>query len=556
MTPRLNTAPAEARERHHRAEAVVELLDKAVQAALVPNPSKKTLARNRQALAMRVGEALRLGPLELGVGPFGFSAGSRPIHNPGGRVPYVFQLFVDGVRGVVFSDLVTPRALGRLVELLAGDPPHGDDRVTWLWRQGLPGLRFQAVDVLLSDFEQSGDGELRLAQEWGQVRVRRGGAGTSPNEIIMLPQDDMRVLRGTRRLDWIADATVPSTGGREVRGLTHEVRTTAGGRTDWPRFMLHIMRAARESEVGRGPSPVLGGLVDALVAEERDEDLAAFLRALARYDSPEALGIRLRVLTRERLASFAPAMEREADELADPLMRMAEDLGGNLADLVLAVRRPRAEERMFEIARSVGDELAVPCYVRQLGGGDVQAVIRAVTALARSEDPAALVGLGRALEQKAPAVRRVAIRALAGRYHPDLRDALVAMLRDREKANRLAALAILRDSADPRVVLPVLNVARSEAFLELEADERKAFYRALVLMGDVRGWSHLESILEGRRTGRSKPSAENQLMVVKAMGRSGPRKLRQVLQAARGRRGLSRGVRKAADDALLYWRTA
>jgi len=555
MKPRLNTAAAEGRERHSRSEVIVALLDRAVAAASAPEPSEATLRRDQKALAMRVADALRLGPVELSVGPFGFSAGGRPIHDPGGRVAYVFQLFIDGVRGLVFTDEVTPRALGRLIQLLAAEPPHGDDRVTWLWRQGLPGIRFQAVDVLLSDFEHSRDGELRLAQEFGQVRVRRAGSGSDPNEIIMLPPDDMRVLRGTGRLDWIADTTVPSTGGREVRGLTQEIRGSADGRTDWPRFMLHVMQAARLVPADRGPAPLLGGLIDALVAERRDEDLAAMLRALARYDSTEAVEIRRRVLTRERLASMAPAAERDPHALTEPLQCMAADLGGNLSDLVMAVRRPRAEERMFALARGVGDELAVPCYVRQLTGTDIEAALKAVAALARSEDPAALVGLGRALEQPAPALRRAAVRALGGRYHPELREALVRALKDKEKANRLGVLAVLRDSGDTRVVLPVLTIVRGDDFGKRDPDERKAFYRALVLLGDVRGWSHLASVLEGRRSGRIKPSAEDQMLVVKALGRAGPRPLRAMLQEASRRRSVPRAARKVAAEALVYWRT-
>ncbi|GEM_PF-3427269 len=542
-------ASAEGRERHSRAALVVELLDKAVLAASAERPSPRTLQRNRKALALRVGDALKVGPVVLDVGPFGLSSCGRTIHNPGKRVEYVFRLFLAGVRGLVFTDAITPRALGELVDVCAGDPPHGDDRITWLWRKGLPGLQIQAVDVLLSDFEQSGDGELRLAEDFGQIRVKRSAPGQA-NEIIMLPRDDMRVLRGSNRLAWISDVTVPSSGAKEVRTLAHDVRKHAGGRTDWPRFMLHIMRAA-----GFGgpravcPSPLLGGLVDALVAEGRDDDLAALLRAFARYDNAEAVRIRKLVFTSERLLSLAPAMERQPDELADPLALMAQDLGGALAELIIAVKRQRAEERMFLIAQDVGDALAIPCYVRQLTSGDVQQGLKAIPPLARSQEPAALAGLGRALDHKAPAMRRAGVKALAGRYHEDLREPLLKLLRDRERPNRVAALGILRDSKDPRVVLPIIQQVKADEFAERPAEERKAFYRCLVVIGDVRGLGHLEHVLEGRKAG------DEQLLVVQAFGRAGPKRARRVLEAAKARRGLPRAVRKAAEEALLYWRT-
>jgi hypothetical protein len=548
-------SPAERRERYNRAVHVVDFLDKAVVAVSADNPSPQILQRNRKALALRVGEALRMGPLHLQVGPFGFSTLGRAIHNPGRRVDYVFNLFLDGVRGLVFGDEVTPRALGILIDVLAGEPPHGDDRVTWIWRKGLPGIDLRAVDVLLSDFEQTGDGELRLAQDWGQVRVRRGGVGDA-NEIVMLPRDDMRILRSSDRLAWVADVTVPSNGAKEVRGLAHEVRKHAGGRTDWPRFMLHIMRAA-----GFGgpravcPSPLLGGLVDSLVAEERDEDLAAMLRAFARYDSAEARRIRSLVLTAERLTTFAPALQRLPDDIADPLSLMAESLGGALASLILSVKGRKAELLMFEIAQAVGDELALPCYVRQLDSDDVEQVLNAIPPLARSTETAALVGLGKALMHRAPAVRRAGMRALAGRYHEDLRDALVRMTRDKDRANCLGALSILRDSQDPRVVLPLLALAKADDFARRSPDERKAFYRCLAVIGDNRGFTFLEGIIEGRKLVGRAPSSEDQLLVVRAMGRAGPSRARRILATAKARGRLSRPVRKAAAEALLYWRT-
>ncbi len=539
----------EVREAYSRASQIVELLDKSVVAASAERPSPRTLQRNRKALALRVGDALKLGPVVFDVGPFGLSAYGRTIHNPGNRVGWVFKLFLDGVRGLVFDDNVTARALGELIDVLAGDPPHGDDRITWLWRKGLPGVQIQAVDVLLSDFEQSQDGELRLSEDFGQIRVKRSGPGSS-NEIVMLPRDDMRVLRGSSRLAWIAEVTVPSTGAAEVRTLAHDVRQHAGGRTDWPRFMLHIMQAA-----GFGgpravcPSPLLGGLVDALVAEEKDDDLAALLRAFARYDNAESVRIRKLVFTRERLLSLAPAMERQPDELADPLAIMAKDLGEALADLIIAVKRQRAEERMFLIAQDVGDALAIPCYVRQLTSGDVQQALKAIPPLARSQDPAALAGLGRALDHRAPAMRRAGVRALAGRYHEALREPLVKLLRDRERANRVTALGILRDSKDPRVVLPILRLVQADDFAERPAEERKAFYRCLVVLGDVRGFGQLESQLNNRKV------ADDHLLIIQAFGRAGPKRARRILEEAKGKRALGRGVRKAAEEALVYWRT-
>jgi HEAT repeat protein len=441
------------------------------------------------------------------VSPFGLLYEGEPV-DPVKSDPATLQLFKDGVRELRFLPGLSSGELRSFGDVLAIAERGADqDLITRLFKRDLKSIRYYASDSRRPDTDHA-----------------------------ELSADDPRRLNAADALLWVRESKAP-----KKPSATHE-STAAGLRgsffsaTDYARFLT----------MARGADGLTMAMYDSALVTGEIASVTGLLAALAK--TPEA-GDALRdaILESRRLTLLAALFDRDPGSLSAPIRALCAGREAVLVSLLSLLKDPDVRAQLREQLMEAGVELT-EFYSSRVESHDKKTVIEALQALSKIGTIKAIKAMGPALDSASAPVRRAALDAMSGNYHPDLREALGGVLWDSEPENRMLALRILRSSGDKKAAEAILATVQNRAFTTRRASEKKIYFQALAAFKDRRALEFFSSILERKNLLRSQDVISEQITAVKALAdMATPEAIRTIRMAAK-RWYLPKPVREAAEE--------
>ncbi len=484
-------------------------------------------------------DATKEGPVTVGVTSFGLVLDDKPVTGTEERIPYLFRLYLDGVRELTVLDDVDPEEMKGLVEVLGTDTSESEeDLVTLLWSKNFRTVRHYAVDAIASGAEAEVAAG-RLAQARAGTAIGQGGQ--SGDVKLALTATDLRVLQSGGELQWVAAARAPVTGDSSMAALSERVSGAIEGRPDFERFMEVARRAGGETE---GGSPLVVDMYDSLLASGDAAGVAAMVACL--QESPADRGA---ILARERMEKLAPLYARAPDVIRPALVPLVKTAPAGMVALLTALPPGESTDGLRKVLLDSGIDLTA-FYERRISNPDESVAMDALAALGHIGSPAALETLAKALSSNLATRRRAALDAMKGRYHESARIGLGRALADPDKDNRLLAMDILGSSGDPRVAWALVSALQNAAFGSWDADEQEALYSAVARLNDKRTFDHFRKVLGRKTLGLDRTGVRHQVLAAKALGAMEMSEARELLTEFRGKWFHPAEVKQAVAQAL------
>lgn len=533
-----------------RTAAFYNTLDKVIRASKLYQGEGDLLERMIGDLERRAMDMVQNGPVTVRVASFGLVYQSQPLAPEEKRVAYLFNLFCDGVRELTILDGVDRAELISLVEVLASDlRTNDDDLVTMLWKRQFRSVRYYAADTFAAGMEVGLDGDLVLSSSQRPGQFVSEGEGT---EVTLSP-DDIRLLAGEGHLEWIQEATAPREASGKVAKVAEKIRSVFRRPEDIERFVdLGLEQDVGSGEDGAQASALLLGMLDDLVYQARADQVVGMIKTLlgAEERHRAAAEAQLTALCDparlERLATAANRQPEPFVELMEPLVKR---LGSALVPLLKDLQAGAVQAALHKGLAEAGQDLT-SYYANQLGAEDEASVLHAIRALGDVGTPDAVLALCSVLSRNSKELRRAALAAMVGKYHPEARIALARALKDPDRDNRLLALEVIQSSGDNRMTWGLLSAVKEVRFADKDQEEQGAYYRALASFQDDRTVAHFQEILSRKNLTRSKGVISAQLLAVNALADVGTAKARETLERFRGAFYHPTQVRDAIQRAL------
>jgi len=485
-------------------------------------------------------EATAEGPMTVGLTSFGPVYDGKPVLAVDERIPYLFRLYLDGVRELTLLQGLETEELRGLVDVLGTDPKGSeDDLVTLLWSRNFRTIRHYAVDAIATG-AQADMAEGKLAQA-------RSGSGLDASAQkgdvkLALSASDLRVLQTGGDLQWVAGARGPVSGGESVAQLGERVSTAIEGRPDFARFMDIARRVGGDQE---GASPLVVDMYDSLLSTGDAEGVAAMVHCLG-----ESAADRAAIMQPERMEKLAPLYAVAPDALRDALVPLVQAEPDGMVALLTALPPGQTAEGLRDVLLAAGVDLT-RFYERRIEDPDEAVALDALAALGAIGSPAALETLSKALSSRLTTRRRAALQAMKGRYHESARIGLGRALNDPDKENRLLAMGVLGASGDKRVGYALLEGLKSPNFGKWDPDEQEGLYGAVAALQDLRTLEYFRKTLGRKTMGLDKGGVRHQLLAAKALAGMRLPQARELLGEFRGKWFHPNDVKQAIDKA---WR--
>jgi len=525
-------------------------LDKVVRGMRLYEGKGALIDRLMNDLELKLSTMLEQGEVTVRVTPIGLVYGTKPLSAAGEKTPrYLFRLFCDGVRELTFLPGVELSEIVDLVTVLNMDAQGEDeDLVTLLWKKDLRHIQYFAADTLDVTTQVSADGELSLAYEASESRLRQGGAGTSGQEVH-LSADDLRVLRQDERLAWVKDCTAPTRADGALAEAATRIKQAFVSPKDYPRFLAV---ALRHSPDGAEASPLVLSMIDAQLRQGEVDTVTPVLEAImeaAETGSDPAQALKKRLCDADRMALIAPVYADNTERLAPILQALA--LADNQAIVALLehLDSPEAKAALQEVLNQAQVDLT-PFFEGHLASEDEKQIVAGIEALGRIGTPSAIKAVVTSLGHILSTVRHAALLALHDKYQPESRIAIGRVLKDPSPENRMLAIELLASSGDSRVAWLLLSAIQEPAFLQKGAQEQEALFTALASFKDARTLDFFKGVLQSGGLMKNKALVDRQLQAARALAQMGTAEATSALQDCRGKWGLAKPV-KAEINRLL-----
>lgn len=409
-----------------------------------------------------------------------------------------FELFRQGLRRITFRPGVTDDELRLFVEGFTACralESVDEDFVSHLWRSSPLGIKYVALDGITE--------RLFMSDEHATAAFREVVLDCFP-DLLTLADDDApdtaprpRVTRDdTAKVQDVVErargaAKSVAAPAQSVRATLSEATTAAPVVAHATRLLsclalkptcavdgdiigraLHYTMRVAWTRLGMPAFADVGRTLDALWRLEVSADLETRLRA-----------VRQQVSGRDAVSFAAQRADAEQPEQTSWLRWYFVTAGTvtspELLALISGASQPAAQAFLRDLLRRMGASSMEP-WAEQLRSGDAQTVLEVLDVILGSQlGVQAAPLLHELLRHADPRVRAKAVESLPGAYGPQLREAVLPLLRDPEPAVRLAVLSRFLDARDPSVVPYVAGTIKAPAFEFADEDEQRAFMEAL-----------------------------------------------------------------------------
>ncbi len=529
-------------------------LDKAMRAQrLYGGQESAFVSRLLDNLEREMGDLLSQASITLGVASVGFTWQGRPLFTEEVEdihLPWAFRLFCDGIREISFLKTLQWDEVLEFLDILSTNPRiEEDDLVTLLWERDFDGIRYYAADTFAAGLVVDENGDLVLASS----RKVKQDSGDGVEEVTLSPSD-IRLLTGEEHLSWLRLSQAPARSGGAHAWQAARLKSSLEDSADLPRFLgIALELLPPDAQVGTGAVALLVDQLEVHLARRDVDALVAFLQTTAqalvagRRSAAALLGT---LFAQERSAVLAPMLAESGDALVSVVTALVA-YGDDQQLHQLLGRLPACPfQQALEAALLEQGVDLTPLYAGRLADTDATVVHAAIAALARLGTPAAVEALGGLLTHPSTEIRRAALQALEGHYHPSIRASLVRVLGDSLAGNRMLALRCLRGVTDPTITRALAEAVQDPRFEQRTLEECAAFYRALAASQDARAVAYFQRVLARRNFLRNTTTIAHQLMVARALATMTDPSARQLMATMAKAGHLPRQIRLALKNAL------
>lgn len=530
------------------------------------------------------------GPLAIEVGPYAFSIDGKEIlkiDRPNEN--YIYRLYQDGIRRLVFGDDLSFEELERFLKVLLlnfNDRRSSEDNiVTLLWEAGLESIAYTAIETFVeapTDEAESPGSQQILGSEQDPIGSKDvvvidniiekalSASGVSASSIDTSRQEKKpsglfakqigdqsptlleRVVEETRDR---ASRTFPpaATGGLD---LDEKVRASAA--TLGPKFGEITFYAVQslEASVADPVLTVFGDFALNCIGLQSEEPLAQALAAIDRLSATcEGRPARKRILKKLEEPEIAKLLVRQltAPRVTEGVTKLFELVGADIF--------PCLWERLLEVddegAKVKLRALLAPFakyhgrfLLEKLSDSDTEIAAESLFMLQRSDFTRTVKDLMVGLGHPSPTVRIEVARTLQLVADPVAHQVIVPhLLEDPDEDVRLAVIRILVKLGVPNLEDILLGALQQEVFARRSEEEKKLTMAALGRVATAKCLTVVRDLALGSGPNAAQIDPETQIIALRLVGEVGGTEEGPALEKIAGKFFGGREVKAAARHA-------
>ncbi len=447
--------------------------------------------------------------VEFEVGPYEFTLYQQTVlENPNPERNYIYKLYLDGIRRLIFERDISPDEFNRFVDILLTDwedvELFEDDSVTLLWSADLKSIKYSVLDNFAEDIREGDDniytvpGVIQKVRTAGTFQEGEAESGHGvPRRLKRVNLVDAKIdssdLDNFREVYFAMDEA-------EFKRLRTVVHTT--GREKLEKFIeilfkVHLIQELSEEDRRGRITALFDRISDLLLENKEVGELERLLRTIRRLTGPEDRVIRENVLAIEHIVehwSAEPFIERVAQGLRHPdfnevpsVIAICEMLSKraapHIARVALRIEEPEKRTMLLDLvkAKLSTQERAVADLLRDAqkrGAHDLFELLKMVI------DPDDFAyAIETAMANNDPSVRLEALSNIPLRKLERFQRTLVATLSDRSKMVRSKAIHLVARIRKPIISEQIQQRIDSADFQSYEIDEKRRYYAACALTG-------------------------------------------------------------------------
>jgi hypothetical protein len=465
------------------ANAALLALSRAARSFLLYDPSNHAIRTFLDDLKNKCEEfSNQYGALALDIRPFELVYEGDIVYLERDRDrSLAFKMFRDGVRRITIQADVTWDELLRLLEILSirytGVRQQEDDIVTLLWKAGFKHIEIEAVEGVMPDEEEDGDGG---PQEGGSnARVSYGAQ-------IEAPADRDQPLPGFYRAGRLRYAELDA---HEIEGLRGEVdaRHLAQNALALADAMMAVVKDPTDPTELNDILSYIDEVRDFLLAEEQLGHLSRLVMLLQRSfpDEPELITPMLnRFSGPEALSRILKSIQKNHTSPPPELLQLMALLPADHLDQcidILGMARDQASRRIVRQLIEHFIEGREVWFMGRMLGVDDPAVAADLLRCAAKTMPETVYDFSPELADKAgQEVLQELLRHIETiTDHPEVDKALLALLEHDSESVRIRSIEALAAHGDGRAYLPLVESVQNKSFKKLSAREAEAIGQAM-----------------------------------------------------------------------------
>ena len=465
------------------ANSVLLALSRAARSFLLYDPSNEAIRAFLDDLKSQC-EAFssQFGALELDVRPFELVYQGDIVYLERERErSLAFKMFRDGVRRITLQADVTWDELLRLLEILSirytGVRQQEDDIVTLLWKAGFKHIEIEAVEGVMPDEEEEGEGMAGRSES--SARATYGAQiEAPPDRDLPLPEF---YRAGRLRYTELPEAELEAIRGEvDARNLAINALTLADD-------MMAVVQDKTDPTTLDDILSYLDEIRDFLLAEEQlghlsrlvmllqhsfPDDPELIQPILARFSGTDALSRILRSIQKNHTSPPPELLQLMALLPADHLEQCIEILGTQRDQASRRIGRQLVEH--FIEGREVW-------FMGRLMSVDDPAVAADLLRCAARVMPDRVYEFAPELAEKAEpeVLQELMLHIEATQDHAEVSKALMLLMEHSSEPIRIRAIQALASHRDTRAYAPLVESARTKSFSKLSSEEAEAIGQAL-----------------------------------------------------------------------------
>ncbi len=464
------------------------------------------------ALIELIGDAENI---EFEVGPYEFTLFEQTVfENPNPERNYIYKLYLDGIRRLVFGRALTAEELSRFVDILLTDwddvELFEDDSVTLLWSADLPSIQYSVLDNFAEDIREGDANIYTVPGVINQVRTagifQEGEAESghgAPRRLTRVNLENAKLdsvdLDNFKEVYFAMDEA-------EFRKLRTLLHTT--GREKLEKFIeilfkVHLIQELSEEDRRGRITALFDRISDLLLESHQVGELERLLRTIRRLTGPEDRVIRENVLAIEHIVehwSAQPFIDRVTLGLRQPDFRetpsviaicelLSRRAAPHIARVALRQEAPDLRTRLLELVKDKlsTQERAVADLIATADKRGAHQLLDVLKTVIDPDDLAYAIGV--AMKNPDPAVRLEGLSHIPTRDLERYQRILVNALSDGTKMVRSKSIHLLARIRKSIIAEQIQLRIDAPEFSDFEVDEKRRFYAASALTGgDPRRW--------------------------------------------------------------------
>jgi hypothetical protein len=445
--------------------------------------------------------------IEFEVGPYEFTLFEQTVlENPNPERNFIYKLYLDGIRRLIFCRDITADQFGKFVDVLLTDwddvELFEDDSVTLLWSANLESIKYSVLDNFAEDIREGDDNIYTVPGVIQQVRTSgtfQEGESESGHGVprrlkrvnLVNSKIESNDLDNFREVYFAMDEA-------EFKRLRTVVHTT--GREKLEKFIeilfkVHLIQELSEEDRRGRITALFDQISDLLLENHEVGELERLLRTIRRLTGPEDRVIRENVLAIEHIVehwSAQPFIERVTVGLRRPDFReipsviaicemLSRRAAPHIARVAVRVEDSETRNQLLELvkAKLSTQERPVADLLKEVDKRGSHQLLEVLKTVIDPDDFAYAVGI--AMDNHDPSVRLEALGMIPTRDLERYQRILVSALADRAKMVRSKAVHLVARIRKPLISESIQRRIDSPEFQGYELDEKRRFYAACAL---------------------------------------------------------------------------